>query len=297
MSVDEAVKALEELGRGRPDLREAALVQRDIMLCQFQPPAPASLWLPDADEVRARVASGIPLLPGHEAAFDLSHAESVFHALLKLVEGRRETKAQARAIQQAARGAAGARGWLLTALAGDSGVLLAEAKDLQAPLLPSLLNWSIAPTLQAWVAAAEPQLDLDRWQMGHCPFCGEWPGLGEWRGVELNRRLRCGLCGGDWCTQRLRCPFCETTDTGLLGYFSAEGDARWRVETCDNCGGYVKTETTFSALPTLLLPVENLRSLYLDVLAAARGLQRPAVRSKAWQSGSPSLILGEGNRG
>ncbi len=283
MVLDDALKMLEQLGRERPDLREAALLQRDIMLCQYRPPAPVSPWLPDADEVRLRVARGIPLLPGHESEFDLAHAEGVLRALLKLVERRRETKTQARAIQQAARAPLIARGWLLTALAGDAEALAAEAERLDASLLPRLLRWSIAPSLQAWVAAADPKLDLERWQMGYCPICGEWPALGEWRGVELTRRLRCGLCGGDWRAQRLRCPFCETTDTSLLGYFSAEGDARWRVETCDNCRNYVKTETTFDALPAMLLAVENLRSLHLDVLAEERGLGRPAGRSDAWQ--------------
>ncbi|MFN8500179.1 MAG: formate dehydrogenase accessory protein FdhE [Anaerolineae bacterium] len=297
MSVADAVKALETLAREKSDLREAALVQRDIMLCQYRPTAPLSPWRPAADEVRVRVARGIPLLPGHEAAFDLSHAEGVFHALLKLVERRRETKAQARILHQLVREPGVAQDWLLTTLAGDWDTLQGYAQRLDTPLLPSLLRWSIAPTLQAWVAANDPTLDLERWQMGYCPICGEWPALGEWRGVELTRRLRCGLCGGDWRAQRLRCPYCDTTDTALLGSFSAEGDARWRVETCGHCGGYVKTETTFAALPTLLLPVENLRSLYLDVLAEERGLRRPAGRRDVWQSDPPSPILGEGDGG
>ena len=283
MVLDDALKMLGQLGRERPDLREAALLQRDIMLCQYRPPAPVSPWRPDADEVRLRVARGIPLLPGHEAEFDFTHPERVLYALLKLVERRRETKAPARAIQQAGRAPVATRGWLLTTLAGDAEALAGEAERLDAPLLPSLLRWSMAPTLQAWVAAADPSLDLERWPMGYCPVCGEWPALGEWRGVELTRRLRCGLCGSDWRAPRLRCPFCETTDTSLLGSFSAEGDTRWRVETCDNCRSYVKTETTFEALPALLLPIENLRSLHLDVLAEERGLGRPAGRSDAWQ--------------
>lgn len=279
MTLDTVLSQLDTLARGQPDLRAAAELQREIVLCQHRPAAPGPAWSPHPDEARQRLMRGAPLLPGHERVFDLAHAEGVFYRLLKLVEKRPPTKAEARALQQAARTRLTAREWLESALAVDGGIVAAATERLDAPLLPSLLRWSLAPTLQAWVNASLPRLSLDLWEQGYCPVCAEWPALGELRGVELGRRLRCGWCGADWRAPRLRCPFCHNAEAKTLGYFTVEGEPRWRVEYCDECRGYVKTLTTFGYQPILALTADDVASLPLDVLAGERGLTRPTGRA------------------
>ena len=64
------------------------------------------------------------------------------------------------------------------------------------------------------------------WESGHCPTCGSWPLLGEFRGLDQSRFLRCGLCADSWEVPRLWCPFCDTRDHDLL---SLMNDAAFRT--------------------------------------------------------------------
>jgi FdhE protein len=110
------------------------------------------------------------------------------------------------------------------------------------------------------------------WDRGYCPVCGSWPLLGEFRGLEQTRFLRCGLCAASWPFPRLRCPFCDTSNHQQLAYFHVEGEQdRFRAATCDACRRYVKMASTLAELSTPMLLVEDLATLHLDLAAADRG--------------------------
>jgi FdhE protein len=119
------------------------------------------------------------------------------------------------------------------------------------------------------------------WQRGYCPVCGTWPSLVEMRGIERERRLRCGCCAADWRLPVLRCAFCGEIDHHLLGSLVPEGDAQQRrVETCESCHGYLKVVMTLGALPPLTLALQDLVTVPLDFVAQERGYERPS--SAAW---------------
>jgi FdhE protein len=96
--------------------------------------------------------------------------------------------------------------------------------------------------------------------------------LAEFRGLEQNRFLRCGLCAADWQFPRLRCPFCDNQDHRELGFFHVEGEeGRHRAATCESCHGYVKTVSSLDRLSVPDLLVADLATLHLDLAAADRG--------------------------
>jgi FdhE protein len=86
--------------------------------------------------------------------------------------------------------------------------------------------------------------------------------LGEYRGLDQSRFLRCGLCAAGWEVPRLFCPFCGNREHARLGLLHAEGEeSKYRAATCAECRGYVKMLATLTALPPL----------HLDLAAAQRG--------------------------
>jgi FdhE protein len=109
-----------------------------------------------------------------------------------------------------------------------------------------------------------------------CPVCGAWATLAEARGLERERRLRCGRCGGDWRTAWLACPFCGNEDHGRLTSLVGErtGDTR-KVDACRECTAYVKTVTTLAAADAPTLRLLDLATVDLDVAALERGFTRP----------------------
>ena len=142
----------------------------------------------------------------------------------------------------------------------------------QLAALPPLLN-----------AARTLGTDASRtWQRGYCPVCGAWPSMVEMRGIQRERRLRCGCCGSDWLLPVLRCAFCDETDHQKLGSLLSEGNEQQiRIETCSTCHGYLKSVTTLSALPFTLLATKDISTVAFDLAAQARGYARPT--RPGWQ--------------
>ena len=120
------------------------------------------------------------------------------------------------------------------------------------------------------------------WQRGYCPVCGAWPSMVEMRGIQRERRMRCGCCGSDWLLPVLRCAFCDEIDHQKLGSLLCEGEEQHtRVETCSTCHGYLKSITTLGALPFTVLAMKDMSTVTFDLAAHDRGYARPA--RAAWQ--------------
>jgi formate dehydrogenase maturation protein FdhE len=114
----------------------------------------------------------------------------------------------------------------------------------------------------------------------HCPFCGGAPWIG-WRRSEpgqpgaegAQRRLGCGLCGGDWPVHRILCPSCGEADPVKLPVFQSEAHAAVRIEACESCRRYVKSiDLTQDARP--IPEVDDLVSVAMDLWAADQGFTR-----------------------
>jgi formate dehydrogenase maturation protein FdhE len=110
-----------------------------------------------------------------------------------------------------------------------------------------------------------------------CPFCGAPPWIG-WRRAEAGesgaqRFLGCGLCGGEWNVNRIRCAACEQEDPHRLPVFHSERYPAVRLEACESCRRYVKSiDLTVDA--RAIPEVDDLLSLAMDLWARDEGYAR-----------------------
>lgn len=149
---------------------------------------------------------------------------------------------------------------------------------IDASLLDTLLRFTLFAGFAALNVEAEPLRQGVPWDRGYCPTCGSMPLLAEFRGLDQSRFLRCGLCAASWEAARQWCPACGNRDHETLGFLAKEGEeARYRVATCDACRAGVKTLSTLSALPPVMLLVADAATLHLDLVAAERGYVCPPV--------------------
>jgi FdhE protein len=141
--------------------------------------------------------------------------------------------------------------------------------------LGALTGLAATPLLLALGSRLAGSVPAD-WAHGYCPLCGAWPVAAELRGLERQRRLRCGRCGHDWRVDWQRCPFCGESRHTRLGALVSEtrSDGR-RAETCESCRGYIKAVSTIRPWPAAEVALEDLATVDLDAAALERGYTRP----------------------
>lgn len=153
---------------------------------------------------------------------------------------------------------------------------MADSFGVDAEAFAAVVGLTPLPLLQALRRHFDPAIDPP-WSEGYCPICGDWPLLAEQRGLERARRLRCGRCGSDWAQPGIRCPYC-----GVIGHAARsaliseqDGEAR-KVETCLQCRGYLKIVSTLRAWAGDEVPLADLATVDLDLVALEREFVRPA---------------------
>ncbi len=115
---------------------------------------------------------------------------------------------------------------------------------------------------------------LHVWSRGYCWACGSWPALAEVSGTA--RRLRCSFCGAAWRAEQ-GCPHCGAA-SGALDHIAPDRDRPdHRIELCTACSSYLKTIPAEHPTPYVLLPVEDLATADLDIVASDRGYRRPPL--------------------
>jgi FdhE protein len=274
--VEAALGELTLLAQRRPDLAGLAGELAEALPALYAEPihdTPPVITATDAD---ASLAGAVPLLKGATTALDTVAFGRRW---------RRITTALGRRRPDALKLVAGAvpdkidPTWLWTAvLAGRPQVIheRAEALGLDVPLTASVAWLTLFPVLSHFRAGLDTVLRGSSWKEGYCPCCGGWPKLGEYRGVEQTRVLRCQLCAGEWTFPRLGCPFCGCADHRQLGYLHVEGEeGKERASTCEECRHYVKMLSTLSPLSPPGTLVADLATLHLDLAAADRGYLAP----------------------
>ena len=151
----------------------------------------------------------------------------------------------------------------------------AAAVRADADALQAVAGLVSVPFLQACNRQWKDALAKD-WAEGYCLVCGAWPAFAETRGIERNRYLRCGRCGGEWQAHILRCGYCGTNDHEHLATLVPEKAGSTAIEACKRCHGYVKTFTRLQGCPPASVMLEDLASVALDVAALEQGYKRPA---------------------
>ncbi|MFW6369066.1 MAG: formate dehydrogenase accessory protein FdhE [Myxococcota bacterium] len=169
---------------------------------------------------------------------------------------------------------------------GDARDLAAAASKLDLPAEALLLVGRLLASPFAWEArlARGEVLEIDARneeprQACRCPSCGSLPMLAVLGQEDGARRLHCSLCGDAWLAPRLACPACGNQDHEKLGTLCVdESDPRW-AEVCDACRRYIKTvdEKRLGGVDALLPRVEDVRSMYLDMIAEEEGYARTSL--------------------
>lgn len=255
------------------------------MVDRAQKAAEDPVWEQVAVELPADRASDAPLLHGAVLHVDARRVRRLLRDLLRQAGGRVGERTEAE------RGKGGgdsapkvrarrldAAGVLKAAIAQDAEAIerAAAAAAVDAGRLAVAAQLAATPVLRACARHLGNRIPQS-WLKGYCPICGAWPATAELRGIERNRRLRCGRCASDWAIPVLQCPFCNELHHDRLRSLLPEGNEQTRrVDACDTCKGYVKTFSTLQAMPPRTLATIDLATVELDMVAEERGYARPS---------------------
>ncbi len=271
---DEVRNELDRLTAERPAFAAPAKWLRELLpdLVPLSGPLPCPAL--DLTRAREKLASGVPLLRGEQTTIDIAAFRRRWQRACAALAATGGDTSVATLNEAMKDGRLDPTSLVEAVLAGrpEEARRQAEALQLDGELVPTLLRFALFPYLATVAAQLAALRDGGVWQSGYCPTCGSWPLLGEFRGLDQSRFLRCGLCADGWEVARLLCPYCGCRDHTRLGFLHVAGeDMKWRAATCDDCHGYVKMVSTLSALPPLALLVADVATLHLDLAAAERG--------------------------
>lgn len=148
---------------------------------------------------------------------------------------------------------------------------LAQAASAEPDILAFLLHTVLSPFFERQAGFYREWIDPSFWQRGKCPMCGSEPIMARLAYDDGRRILVCALCHTEWAFGRLLCPFCESEEQPLVRHFTHGDDKIHRVDCCDKCLRYLKTvDERLSGHPANM-PVEDVITAHLDVLAREQG--------------------------
>jgi FdhE protein len=259
-----------------PGLDEAAeLVAAMIEVLIAESP---TVELPSLDDatIEAKWAAGQPLLAGESLGIDSAAIQQTLLKLCAVAERHGRTKAsQIRAALDA--GLLAVDLLLAALLSGDDNGIaaLAAGAHLDPALFSVLAHFALRPTLVTCAEAFSDTVSEQGrgWQRTTCPVCGGPPMLAEFRDLDQSRHLRCAYCATSWQYPRMQCARCGSDDFRRLSQLRLAGNARYHVDVCDACGGYLKGILAEEPLSTDLLPLEDLLTLALDGVTRQAGFQ------------------------
>lgn len=138
----------------------------------------------------------------------------------------------------------------------------------------TFLVWSVLPRLlEPLVRQVQEWQENGQWERAYCPVCGQLPAMAHLirTGKGRERELVCGRCQARWHYKRLGCPYCESEDYQSLRILEPQGVPEFRIDTCGNCQGYLKTYTGEGNEQVMLA---DWSTLHFDVIGQNHGFHR-----------------------
>ncbi|MDH3345485.1 MAG: formate dehydrogenase accessory protein FdhE [Desulfobacteraceae bacterium] len=224
----------------------------------------------DFDSLPETWYQGKSLLNPEELSLDWEKISALYERLVELLkkreDGHRQAEGLLKAIEEKRNGAPVVMKAVLTS---DFETIEASANALNvdSPVLALLIRLSLRPSFLIIAQAVLEHLDLSPWSFGHCPVCGSAPGLADLSGEGGKRRLHCSLCETAWPYPRLRCPFCENDNREELSYLRAKNEEHLRVDLCGQCNNYLKTLDLREISGPIILPLDDVATWHLDIIA------------------------------
>jgi FdhE protein len=137
---------------------------------------------------------------------------------------------------------------------------------------------------EAWF----PNRPVKGWPRFQCPACGGPPGLVELRkepsqaeGVTgASRRLmHCPFCCTQWVVPSMKCPACESDNSGDAKFYYTKDEPDLRIDFCKSCNHYVKVVNSGKSTDPLHVGLELLTSSHLDSIAQEKNLRPLEIRA------------------
>jgi len=279
--IEKLKKRIDALIGERTSHKEILEFLKEVMIEQYKiKPKLKTVPIKIGDEKMNALTDGLPLLDRRDLNLDTASAARLFNRLCKVLSRRKETAGEAGRISHALRN----KDINFLELFKQIGIenneyLSALSKKLKVKddLLSFLAGSSIRPIFEAYASQLKGYVGQEMWWRGYCPICGSMPFLAEFR-EEGERFLACSLCGFEWRFMRLKCPFCENEDHKRLRYFYTKGEGPAnRVDVCEICKKYIKTLDTRGMTEETVPIIEDMGTLYLDVLAQKEGYMRGGI--------------------
>ncbi len=280
-AIDKLRERIESIIQERPSHKEVLEFLREVMTEQYKirPKVKTDPVKVDKENIKAKM-EGFPLLDRRDLQMDMASATRLFKKLCKILGRIREACQDLKRINEALR----IKDIDLVELFKQTSVgngeyvsALSKKLEVREDLLYFLVVNSVKPILEAYAHELKGYVDQERWWKGYCPICGSLPFIAELR-EEGERFLVCSSCNFEWRFRRLKCPFCENEDHQGLRFFYAERERKaYRVDVCEKCRRYIKTVDMRALGGEVIPPVEDLGSLYLDVLAQEEGYKREKI--------------------
>ncbi len=231
------------------------------------------------EETDRRSGQGLPLIDPEKLCLDEAELLKLLEKISRILEKcATDRKPAAVRLLEAARSGDVSLGELVRALiAGDARRLdeISEKVGADAGEVIFIATALAQPMLRVLALSLGRDVDLEQVLTDRCPVCGGVPLMARIREEDGKRILECSLCSAQWAFKRLRCPFCGNEDGKTLGFFFVEEDA-YRVDKCDKCKRYIKTadERKKTKGGSCALLIQDVATLYLDILAAREGYRR-----------------------
>jgi FdhE protein len=275
----ELLAQIDRLMEKRPIYRDALSVYRElvVLLEEAGPEIEYASGDKEVSEIKAK--EGFPLFSREELPIDLKATSSLFTQVLGHLSSkkREDEEALKRALERARTDGQWIEGALRAFLARDEATIdaMAQTVSLDSTVLKFVTAMALKPSLNTLRGLVSGAIQKGNWEYGYCPLCGSRPDM-AYLDEQGKRMLHCELCGFEWNYPRIKCPFCENSDSEELGYFMSQEEKGLRVDFCKKCNAYIKTIDLRVAEAPAPLELENLITLHLDMLAHEQGFTAPS---------------------
>lgn len=280
--IDKLKKRIDSVVKERPSHKEVLKFLKEVMTEQDMIRSKVKTVPVEIEEenIKVKIKEGFPLVDKRDLTLDIASATRLFRRLCKVLNRNKKASRDVKRISQALLG----KDIDLTELFKQAGTeneeYIAEVSKklgLEDGVLSFLTRNSIKPIFEAYASELKGYVDQERWWRGYCPICGSEPVMAELK-KEGARFLVCSSCSYEWRFMRLKCPFCENDNHEKLRNFYTEKEGKaYRVDVCEKCKRYIKTIDTQELGKEVIPLVEDMGTLYLDVLAQKEGYVREGI--------------------
>jgi FdhE protein len=271
---------IDYVSRKRPSHKAAVTFFEAVITEKIRAKAGVEVESVEMDEsvLNVKRNEGFPLVDKRDLKLDISSATALFRRLCeRLNENEKVSQDMNRITEAVDSGDLDLEQLFKKAAAEDHEYIvdLSDRLKLQGGLLFFVAENSLQPIYEVYADKLKDYVDQEKWWRSYCPICGSKPVMAELIGRKRKKFLICSCCGYEWRYMRTKCPFCEDEERRNFKYFYTEqGGRAYRVETCQKCRKYIKTVDTEELGEEVIPPVEDISTLYLDVLAQQEGYTR-----------------------